>query len=235
MKTMAVAAWKWILVGALVAVIGVLLIAGGKKRGTRLYRWRVSLWATVLTLLGGGMLMVGCPAEKDDGTANGPKDVQDVQQLCYSDMQPQPDQVLCYAPDMNVPDEPQTTCYADVQLPDNSQDQGPMCYMPPLEVQDDPAPTCYAIDIVTPPGEVQPTCYADVGSQEDLVPTCYKPLPPDAVSDVHDGGFPDVPGPTCYAPPFDPDVTAGETQDEVVQEKDVPGPTCYMPPPPDGQ
>ncbi|MBM4356135.1 MAG: hypothetical protein FJ109_20475 [Deltaproteobacteria bacterium] len=153
MKTMALAAWKWILIGALVAVIGILLVVGGRKRGTRLYRLRMSLWATVLALLGGGMLMMGCPAEKDDNTATSYKDtdIQDAQetrQLCYKDIQPAPD-LLCYLPDMSRPDEPRSTCYVDLQV---------------QETENEVPPTCYVVDVVTPPGEeVTVTCYADVG------------------------------------------------------------------------
>ncbi|MBM4355648.1 MAG: hypothetical protein FJ109_17975 [Deltaproteobacteria bacterium] len=193
MKTMAVAAWKWILIGALVAAIGILLVVGGRRRGTRLYRLRMSLWATVLALLGGGMLMVGCPAEKDDNTATSYKDadIQDAQDVCYAEIGGQSDgQVLCYAPDMSRPDEEaRVTCYVDIQV---------------QETKNEVPLTCYAIDVVTPPPdaqEVQVMYYEDVSGIEDLVPTCYKPLPPDALTDMVDAGQPDVPGPTCYAPP----------------------------------
>jgi len=220
MKTMAVAAWKWILVGVLVAIIGVLLVVGGRKRGTRLYRLRMSLWTTVLALLGGGMLLVGCPADKNDDTATCYKDVgiQDVSDAVPVD---QPDaQMLCYAPDMSRPDEPRSTCYMDIQISDTGDSDGVlMCYWPEPDVKE-AGPTCYAIDVVTPPGE-------------DIQPTCYKPLPPDAVTDAVDAGQPDVPGPTCYAPPFPEDVSDQEAQEEVVPQPDVPGPTCYMPPPPE--
>jgi hypothetical protein len=239
MKTMAVAAWKWILVGVLVAIIGVLLVVGGRKRGTRLYRLRMSLWTTVLALLGGGMLLVGCPADKGDGSKDATDTAtQDEQRMCYADIQQQPDEMG-------------PTCYIDMGGVDGTE-------LPP--------PTCYAIDAVTPPPDAQEVsvmCYKDAGALEEVVPTCYKPLPPDAVSDAVsdtvdvgqpdvpgptcyappfpqdavtdavDAGQPDVPGPTCYAPPFPEDVSDQEAQEEVVPQPDVPGPTCYMPPPPE--
>jgi hypothetical protein len=63
---------RWILAGLVLVVVGLLVVTGlGKKRGTRLYRWRVGLWVVALALMGG---VVGCGEKESGGSRTvGPK------------------------------------------------------------------------------------------------------------------------------------------------------------------
>jgi hypothetical protein len=63
-KSFVAANGRWVLAGLVLVVVGLLVVTGlGKRRGTRLYRWRVGLWVVALGLMGG---VYGC-AEKESG------------------------------------------------------------------------------------------------------------------------------------------------------------------------
>jgi hypothetical protein len=217
MKTMAVAAWKYVLVGGLLVAIGILLATGaGRRRGTRAYRWRLAMWTLVLSLIGGaGFVVTGCDKPEDKKADAGRVE-------CYAampdDLTVQPDErVMCYErmPDLVDPPDQMILCYAPLP-PDNldQPDEMVMCYEPIL-------------DVTTTPDYGQPTCYAplppDNIDQPDEMIMCYDPAILDVVSPE------DVPQPTCYKP-MAPDTWEEPDQHE---KEDVPMPTCYMPPPPD--
>jgi hypothetical protein len=213
MKAMTVAAWKWILIAALVAAVGGLLLFGlGRKRGTRTYRWRMAMWTLALSLMGGlgfislGASMAGCepPGTSQCYAAVPPGDMiapdsttqPDGMVTCYEplvDLIPQPDnQVMCYAPrppDIDVNTQP------DTQV---------MCYEPIIDVKEDAT-------------SIQP----------DMVQTCYL-----VALDVEapDTGVPDVQV-TCYAP-LPPDWTEQQDAKEDQAAEDIPL-MCYDPLPPD--
>jgi len=59
MKDMMPVAGKWVLLGCILAVLGVFLILGlGRSRGTKLYGLRMSLWRLALALAAGGGLVL---------------------------------------------------------------------------------------------------------------------------------------------------------------------------------
>ncbi|MBM4355647.1 MAG: hypothetical protein FJ109_17970 [Deltaproteobacteria bacterium] len=185
MKAMTVAAWKWIVVAALVAAVGLLLLFGfGRKRGTRTYRWRMAMWTLALSLMGGiglislGATMSGCDKES--------------QPSCYAavppdtlgqDVKVNPDaQVTCYEPPWDAivaPDVP-VLCYAP-RPPDTEVTTEPdtpvMCYEPILDVKPDGTTvepemvqTCYLIAIDALPQDAD---------EPDMQVTCYAPVLPD--------------------------------------------------------
>jgi hypothetical protein len=203
MKDVAFSMWKWIAVAVLAGAVGIMLLLGlGRRRGTRTYRWRMSLWALALSLLGGSaMVGTGCdemfeaksacyitvdivdagsePDSKPDAT------LQEVQATCYKqwvpeDMVPQPDagpdiQVLCYGPmPSDITNQPDSQPN-DTQAPP---DAIIMCYDPmPPDIESEPPP-----DVVEP--DVQIMCYEDIPTDikehpkdvpdyPDLVMTCY--------------------------------------------------------------
>jgi hypothetical protein len=60
MREMGVEAWKWIAVSVLMALITLMMVLGlGAKRGTRLNKLRLSMWAMVIGL-GGVFNLSGC-------------------------------------------------------------------------------------------------------------------------------------------------------------------------------
>jgi hypothetical protein len=51
---------RWIVAGALLLALGLLILTGlGRKRGTRLYRVRINLWSVILGLAAAGGVLVG--------------------------------------------------------------------------------------------------------------------------------------------------------------------------------
>ena len=148
MKDIVISMWKWIVVGVLLAAIGIFLVTGlGRRRGTRSYRWRMALWTLSLALLSGGvMVSQGCSvgSEKMDNDSVSPMDLdnedssQDAMIMCYDDIQ--------IAPDIK-PDE-MIMCYkAMPDIQDAKPDQMIMCYEAmPDDIMDDkdvPMATCY--------------------------------------------------------------------------------------------
>ena len=78
MKEHMLSVGKWLVVGGLLLVVGVFVAFGlGRTRGTRSYRWRVSLWTALVGLMAGGALLVsGCPRSEpsaDPADATGDK------------------------------------------------------------------------------------------------------------------------------------------------------------------
>lgn len=205
---------RWIFAGLLLVGIGALMITGlGRKRGTRSYRLRMTMWAMLIGFTGGAPLaMLGCDTEKDE--------VEERQPTCYAvefdavqDLNvPQEDAVMCYLP--RLPDASSdggpdvlVTCYKDaVELPQV------MCYDPALpDIKADPPKkdimeVCYGhqnMDVQLPPPDVQVMCYEDVSAIDVPPVMCYDPAMPDLLPQDEDiqKDEPDVPGPTCYAPP----------------------------------
>ena len=196
---------RWIFAGLLLVGIGALMITGlGRKRGTRSYRMRMAMWAMLLGFTGGAPLaMMGCDMDKDEAEEEEP--------TCYAvafdavqDLNvPQDDAVMCYLPRLpdaspDVGPEVLVTCYKDaVELPQI------MCYeAPPPDIKAEDPPkdiieVCYGhqnMDVQAPPTDVK----------EDIPPVmCYDPAIEDIQPQEEDiqKDEPDVPGPTCYAPP----------------------------------
>jgi hypothetical protein len=215
MKEMLLAAWKWVVIAAVLGAVGFFILFGlGKKRGTRAYRLRVALWTLALGLMGGGALLTTAACDK------GEKEKEE-------DAQKVPDfQGTCYAAPMDYfaqPDE------KDARAVPDSQDEELLieCYAPIMDVRGNDAAetpeitvTCYkpAPDIVTKDGNVQPDqiimCYEpvlDAKPQPDIMITCYDSIPPDVKPQLVDvqeqpdaADKADMPMPTCYAPPFEP-------------------------------
>jgi len=230
MKATLAAGWKWILVACIVAAVGVLMVLGGRKRGTRLYRWRMSLWSLSLAILGGGLIISSC----DTGGGSDKETVEEERGLCYAaDFVGDPDLKDTKA------EEPFGTCYAapedyfsdpDVKDGKLNPDITVTCYEPVLDVQPQPdqGPMCY-----DPALDVKPETEPEAVWLDDMAPTCYL-IALDAVP-TPDSGSPDTgPVPTCYDS-LPPDVKPEAAQEDVVEQPDVPGPTCYAPPAPDAQ
>jgi hypothetical protein len=60
MKDMFLSSGRWIVVGALLLALGLLILTGlGRKRGARLYRLRIDLWSAILGLAAAGGVLVG--------------------------------------------------------------------------------------------------------------------------------------------------------------------------------
>jgi hypothetical protein len=75
MKDLAIAYWKWLAVGILLALLAVLVGTGlGTKRGTRLYRLRVRLWSATVALAAAGGLVL---------SSSGCRDKDDERPMCY--------------------------------------------------------------------------------------------------------------------------------------------------------
>jgi hypothetical protein len=222
MKTMAFALWKWLLVAGLMAAVGVLMLVA-RKRGSRLYRLRISMYAMLLAMVGGGSLVIS----SCDSGGGSDKDSQTVSEDAGvgTDGNALPDeQMMCYAPRLDIgPETP--------NQPDVESDPGVTCYEPVMDI----GPTDVKVDYGQPMcydsvPDVKPSDTKDAGYLNDMGPTCYAPLPPDVTMG-------DVPGTDtdvmvlCYEA-LPPDVKP-ETAGDVVQQPDVPGPTCYAPPLPD--
>ena len=156
MRELGFEAWKWIAAGVLMGVLTVMMVLGlGAKRGTLLFRFRLSLWMLVMGL-GGAAAGTGCDSQGLTGTPT-PDGLSDP--TCYAPVDagtepdalsdpgmeadaPDPDMVTCYSPPWDPPPEP---------IPDGSTD-------PSVEEEDagDPDP---ASDV--PDGSDEP---ADDGS-----------------------------------------------------------------------
>jgi hypothetical protein len=193
MKDIAIGMWNWIVVGVLLAAIGVLLVTGlGRKRGTRSYRWRMALWTLTLTLLGGSVMMSqSCSFEKEKDKNTIADTVEDT----IEDQSGGIDQaVLCYAPLPPDAMEVQIMCYEDVQPPqDITPDDTVLCYGPTLpdveDVEEDEGfISCYA---PLPPDQYDDQSTSDIESEDAMI-MCYDPMP-DAQEEV------EGPIPTCYA------------------------------------
>ena len=225
MKENFISLGRWVVAGILLLAIGVLMITGmGRKRGTRSYRWRMAMWAMLLGFTGAAPLaMMGCDDEKKDDSE------EEYREGCYTvgidaveDVgQPRPEiQVTCYEP---LPEEVRGTCYL-VDMPDvcyvapPEQDVYEACYGHMEEYDIHPQP-----DIPKPPEDIMVTCYVpalDVQPQDVPPVMCYDPA-----IDVQPQE--DIPPVMCYDPAID--VTPQE-EDVTPDEPDIPGPTCYAPP-----
>ncbi len=88
---------KWLVVGALVVLVGLLLLLRvGRTRGTRAYRWRMALWRTALGLAGGTFLFLGAlglSSCKEEGVA-GTASTDAVPSARKASAQPKPDRLL---------------------------------------------------------------------------------------------------------------------------------------------
>ncbi len=61
MREWGIEAWRWITLGALMGILSLMMLTGlGSKRGTRLNRFRLALWAIVLGLGGVSGTTTGC-------------------------------------------------------------------------------------------------------------------------------------------------------------------------------
>ena len=220
-------AWRWVLVAVVLAVLGLLLATGlGRKRGTRLYRWRMLLWGIALAMMGGSVGLAS-PATK------GAKARSKHRQLSTSAAGIDSFQA---APDPPKP-EPRVTCYQEVAIEPEVEPKPPdppvTCYKP---MPPDPPVTCYE-PMPVPPDDIEmPTCYEPMPDPPDPVPTCYAP-PPDPIPTCY--SQPPDPPPTCYAPPPDPPPTCyapPPPDDEAEQPVPPPEPEdmilCYKPAPP---
>jgi hypothetical protein len=187
MKTLALASWKWILVGGALLCVGLMMAAGlGRRRGTRAYRWRVSLWAFALVLLGGSALAVtGCDSAGKDKAEVATPDA------TTADKTAEPDYgVMCYAPRLPDGFSEEGRSGPDVQV---------LCYV--MDVEPAPDVLCYA----PLPPDIQEDLPAtkDAGDEPDVMIMCYDPMIEDVVpvpEEIHEDQ--DLPMPTCYAPPF---------------------------------
>jgi len=173
---------RWLVVGAALAAIAVLVVLGlGRTRGSRTYRWRMALWTLVIGLTGGTIFWAGgCDTFRKPmcyDPVQYPEDVVDAEGP-RGDTGNQSDEfVYCYAPD--EPDrwvEPRPTCYlpdiSDVPRPDEPDARA----MPDLVM-------CYA-DVQSPDLEGEPpdAAPADSGESGEVLITCYK-MVPDMVED----------------------------------------------------
>jgi hypothetical protein len=194
MKDVIAGAGRWTFVGLVLLLVAAMVAVGlGKKRGTRLYAWRMALYAVALTLLGGAPTQV---------RADEPKKTGDVppgaMKSCYDMAMPDPEET----PEVEEP----KTIYGPPPAPDpepepDPDDVEPMptCYkpMPPLPPEP-PTP----VAPTRPQDDSETLCYRSLPDDEDdkdvkddaPVPTCYEPMPP-----------PPPPPPTCYAPMPAPD------------------------------
>lgn len=214
MKEYVVSWGKWILAGLLLAGVGALMMTGaGRKRGTRLYGWRIALWGLAITLMGSAPYFIA-EAKAAEKVWQGDADLEtEMDELgqprpkCYKPAPPPKPRPMCYKPkpppkdpppDENEesaeedPPPPIKTCYAPMPT---CYEPMPTCYEPipdppPPPPPDDPQPTCYAPMPDPPPPPPPPSCYSQV--PPDPKPSCYAPIedPP-----------PPPPPPKCYAPP----------------------------------
>jgi len=70
MKDLVITYWKWLALGILLSLLGILVGTGlGTKRGTPLYRLRVRMWSAAVALAAAGGLVLsssGCRGKDDD-------------------------------------------------------------------------------------------------------------------------------------------------------------------------
>ena len=82
MKEVMLTSGRWIVVGALLLALGLLILTGlGRRRGTRLYRLRIDLWSFILGLAAAGGVLVG------SSTLTGCR-------TCYKPMPSEPDKTV---------------------------------------------------------------------------------------------------------------------------------------------
>jgi hypothetical protein len=174
MKTAALSFGRWIFLGAIIFVIGVLTVIGaGRRRGSKPYAWRIALWAMALSLMGGGAVMAAPQVKSPDGTAIDSSDAASFSDgdemapkcykpmpTCYKPMPPDPPPVDPPEPGGDEPD-------SDMNDGDKDDAKGDKPVPPEI------MPTCYEA-MPPPPPPPPPTCYAPMPE-----PTCYSQLPPD--------------------------------------------------------
>jgi TonB family protein len=94
MKEILLSSGRWMVVGMLLALVGILVVTGiGRRRGTRAYRVRMALWQAVLVVVGGATLLgltVGQQGCRDKETSPG---TQGEFPLCYAPVAPPQEQV----------------------------------------------------------------------------------------------------------------------------------------------
>lgn len=153
MKAMMMEWWRLALVGVLLALLGLLVVLPwGRRRGTRLYRFRMSLWTRVMTLVPAAAIIMS--------TQSGCEDKQE-RSSCYITV----DKDAVY----------DTSTDGDVNTADqNEVDQIIQCYARPMDVE----PEMDAVQDSNDGSSVEPDaimcyaapepeiimCYADVGS-----------------------------------------------------------------------
>jgi NADH:ubiquinone oxidoreductase subunit K len=191
MKTTAITFSRWIVLGAILATIGILTLIA-RRRGSRLYGWRIALWALALSLMGSGSLLAA-PASSGKGSTTvaidntGAAETSADDEIAPKCYKPMP---TCYKP---LPPPPPPEEDPDGDKDDDKGDDkdgddadGPkpddpviLCY--------EPMPSCYEPIAPEPPPVVQPTCYAPMPEPPpppppEPQPTCYAPMPvpPDA-------------------------------------------------------
>ena len=157
MKDVALAGGRWILAGVLLAVVGVLLaLPLGRRRGTRLYRWRLALWALALGLVAGGALS-GC-SPKSTQTNTGTAVPDDAVQPSGNDANVPPPGVKCYDRALPDPPPPPPTCYEPVApdpVPPLTSDVAEDGGAGPAPAEDPGQVMCYATERVRDP-DVKP-------------------------------------------------------------------------------
>ena len=122
MREWGIETWKWIAAGALMGLLTVMMVLGlGARRGTPLYRLRLSLWMLVLGL-GGAATAVGCDGQGITGQPDASPEA-----TCYAapmdpppepvpdgpDAPDEPDVIMCYDPAVDPGPEPRPDASTD--------------------------------------------------------------------------------------------------------------------------
>ncbi len=124
MREMGIEAWKWIAAGALMGILTVMMVLGlGARRGTPLYRLRLSLWMLVMGLGGAA----GCDSQGITGQPDGSGDPFP-EATCYAPVDPGSEPVA--EPVADVPDAPDEPDEPDVI----------MCYDSVIDMGPEPQP-----------------------------------------------------------------------------------------------
>lgn len=215
MKEHMLSVGKWLVVGGLLLVVGVFVAFGlGRTRGTRSYRWRVSLWTALVGLMAGGALLVsGCPrsepsADPADATGDktglrGPAKTYEgsTHPPCYGDenydWSPQPP-----PPQKDVKEGPNPWQVPEVCYGHEEYDWQPQ--PPPPPPPKDTIEACYGhgdFDEWSPPPA--PDIVEKKDAQfplEDAIIMCYDPMPEDVAveKDTKETSEPPPPPEVCY-------------------------------------
>ena len=99
MKGMEIMGWKLGLAALVLLFVGVITVLRlGTKRGTKMYRTRMALWALAVGLLAGGAVVAGASGASAEIVADVSEDETDV----------------TASPDASVEDDMMVTCYCTV-------------------------------------------------------------------------------------------------------------------------